>query len=234
MIKRQAMFCTVLILLTAVSTGHAADKYSWKQVDVQDGCRIFTSPVAGKDYIASRATCLVPARMEVLAAILRDIPGFPAWMHDCKETKMLKILDDEEDVLVFWLRQHIDLLSDRDMVLKSRTVLDVQSGTSLIYTDSTSDLTYDSGKGYVRMPSFHSLWTLQWVDRENTRVTFMIDPDLGPGVPTGMANSKIKTNPYITIKNMMKMARQPKYIEAAKASKYNKLTEKFARSGHTN
>ena len=232
--KRNVTIYAVLMFLMVISTGYAADPYQWKQVDVQDGCRIFTSPVAGKDYIAAKATCLIHARIEVLATILRDIPNFPAWMHDCKETKVLKTLDDEEDVFIFWLRQHVDLLTDRDMVLKSRTVIDLQNGTNLIYTDSTRDLIYDSRKGYVRMPSFHSLWTLQWVDRENTQVTFMIDPDLGPGVPSGMANGKIKTNPHITIRNMMKMAGQPKYIEAAKTSKYNKIAEKFVKSGHKN
>ena len=232
--KRHVIIYAVLMLLMVNTNGHAAEKYLWKQVDAEDGCRIFTSPVAGKGYIAAKATCLIHARMDVLASVLRDIPSFPTWMHDCKETKVLKTLDDEEDILIFWLHQHVDLLTDRDMVLKSRTVVDTKNGTSFIYTDSTGEIFYDAGKGYVRMPSFHSLWTLQWVNRESTMVTFMIDPDLGPGVPEGAANRKIKTNPYITIKNMMKMAAQPKYIEAAKTSKYNKMAEKFAASGPKN
>jgi len=234
MSKRQVTVYAVSMFLMMISSGYAADQYQWKQVDAQDGCQMYTCPIAGKDYIAAKATCLIHARMEVLATILRDIPGFPVWMHDCKESKVLKTLDDKEDVLIFWLRQHIDLLTDRDMVLKSRTVVDMQNKTLLIYTDSTRDLIYDSGKGYIRMPSFHSLWTLQWVDHGITRVTFMVDPDLGPGVPSGIANSKIKTNPCTTIRNMMKMARQPKYIDAAKTSKYRKIAEKIDKSDYLN
>lgn len=82
------------------------------------------------------------------------------------------------------------------------------------------------------MPSFHSLFTLQWVDREHTRITFVIDPDLGPGVPSGMANSTIKSTPFKSLQSMMKMVKKSKYIEAAKTSKYNKMAEDFLRAGH--
>ncbi len=233
MSKRNIGFTVVLMmLLIVVSTGFAADKYQWKLAEKKDGCEIYTSPVAGKDYIAAKATCLIPARIEVLATILRDIPNYKSWMHDCKDTKMLKVVDDEKDVFIFWLRQHVDFLTDRDMVLKSKVVIDMQNGTNLIYADSTKDMTYDSGKGYVRMPSFYSLFTLQWKDRENTLVTFMVDPDLGPGVPTGIANSKIKTTPFHSLKNMMKKVKDSKYIEAAKTSKYNKMAEEFVKAGH--
>jgi hypothetical protein len=108
----------------------------------------------------------------------------------------------------------------------------MKGGTNLVYGDSTNDMSYDSGKGYVRMPSFYSLFTLQWVDRENTKVTFMIDPDLGKGVPVGIANATIKKIPYKTLKNMMKMVKEKKYIETAKTSKYNKMAEDFVKAGH--
>jgi len=86
------------------------------------------------------------------------------------------------------------------MVLKSKTVIDQKNGTNLVYGDATNDMSYNAGKGYVRMPSFNSLFTLQWVDRENTKVTFMVDPDLGEGLPVGIANGMIKTTPFKTLK----------------------------------
>jgi hypothetical protein len=233
MSRRNVVITVVMMLLILATTGFAADKYQWKLVDTEDNCQIYTSAVAGKEYIAAKATCLIPARIEVIGTILRDIPNYPEWMQDCKETKMLKTVDDQNDVFIFWLRQHVKLLTDRDMVLKSRTVIDdMKNGTNLVYADSTKELPYDSGKEYVRMPSFYSLFTLQWVDRENTRVTFMVDPDLGKGLPAGITNSIIKTIPLKSLKNMMKMAQKPKYIEAAKTSKYNKMAEDFMKAGH--
>jgi hypothetical protein len=232
MAQRNVIVTVVLMLLIVASTSFAADKYQWKLVDTENDCQIYTSAVAGKEYIAAKTTCLIPARIEVIGTILRDTLNYPEWMHDCKETKMLKVVDEQNDVLIFWLRQHVTLFADRDVVIKSRTVIDNQSGTNLVYGDSTNDIPYDSGKGYVRMPAFNSLFTLQWVDRENTKVTFMVDPDLGKGLPAGIANGMIKTTPLKTLKNLMKMVKKSKYIEAAKTSKYNKMAEDFVKAGH--
>ena len=109
--------------------------------------------------------------------------------------------------------------------------MDPSKGQDIIYADLTNEIPYDSGKGYVRMPSFHSVWTLDWIDREHTRVTFMIDPDLGAGLPKGIANGKIKDTPIKSLKKLMKMVKNPKYIEAAKTSKYNKLIEEGIKNG---
>ena len=82
------------------------------------------------------------------------------------------------------------------------------------------------------MPSFSSLFTLEWIDREHTRVTFMIDPDLGKGIPIGIANNTIKSTPLKTLKKMTKMVKLSKYIESAKTSKYNKFAEDYVKAGH--
>ena len=233
MAKRNFIITVVLMLLIIVSTSFAADKYQWKLVDTEDGCQLYTSEVAGKDYIAAKTTCLIPARIEVIGTIIRDIESYPEWMEDCKATKMLKVVDDANDVLIFWLHQHVTLLKDRDIVIKSRTSIDMNGGNNLIYADSTTELPYDSGKGFVRMPTFYSLYTLQWVDREHTKVTFMIDPDLGKGVPSGIANATIKKIPFKSLLKMKNiMIKKSKYIESAKTSKYNKMAEDFVKAGH--
>ena len=231
MAKRNFIITVVLMLLIVASTSFAADRYQWQLVDTEDGCQIYTSVVAGRDYVAAKTTCVIPARIEVVGVVLRDIATYPEWMEDCKETKILKTVDDENDVFIFWIRQHVTLLTDRDMVIKSRVKMNLEKGQDLIYGDLTNEMSYDAGKGYVRMPSFNSLFTLDWIDRENTRVTYMVDPDLGKGVPPSIANSVIKKTPYKSLKKMIKMVKMSKYIEAAKKSKYNKLAEDAIKAG---
>jgi hypothetical protein len=153
-------------------------------------------------------------------------------MEDCKETKVLKVVDDENDAFIFWFRQDIPLLTDRDMVLKSKAIIDMKKGQHIIYVDSTDEIPYDSGREYVRMPSFSSVWILEWVDREHTMVTFMIDPDLGGGVPKRITNHTIIKTPYRSLKRMMEEVKKHKYIEAAKTSKYNKLVEDAIKAGY--
>ena len=232
MAKRNFIITLVFMLLIIASTSFAAGKYQWELADTEDGCQIYTSVVAGRDYVASKATCVIPARMEVIGMVLRDIANYPEWMQDCKETKILKVVDDANDVFIFWFRQHITLLTDRDMVIKSKTIMRTEKGQNLIFADATNEVPYDPGKGYVRMPSFRSLFTLEWIDREHTRVTFMIDPDLGKGIPIGIANNTIKSTPLKTLKKMTKMVKLSKYVEPAKTSKYNKFAEDYVKAGH--
>ena len=231
MAKRNFIIMVVLTLLIAASTCFAADNYQWKLDSVENNCQIYTSTVPGKDYIAAKTTCVIPARMEVVGMVIRDIANYPEWMEDCKETKILKVLDDENDVLIFWFRQHITLFPDRDVVLKSKGKSNIEKGQYLFYGDPTNEMNYNSGKGYVRMPSLNSLFTLDWIDRERTRVTLMIDPDIGKGVPSLIANRLIKKSPYKSLRKMMKEVKKSKYIESAKTSKLNKIVEDGIKSG---
>jgi hypothetical protein len=232
MTKKSFITTIVLMLFIVATTGFAADKYQWKLNDTENNCQIYTSTSPGKDYIAAKTTCVIPARIETVGVVLRDIANYPKWMEDCRETKMLKVVDAENDVFIFWFRQHIPLKTDRDMVLKSTLNLDLKNGKDIINADLTKEIPYEAGKGYIRMPSFNSVWTLEWVDREHTRVTFMIDPDLGNGIPKFVANPIIKNTPYKSLKRMMKIVKDSKYIEEGKTSRYNKLVEEVIKGGY--
>ncbi|OHD64198.1 MAG: hypothetical protein A2176_00995 [Spirochaetes bacterium RBG_13_51_14] len=234
MLKRNGIVIAVLMLCVAVfSSGiQSAERYQWKLEKTKDGCQMYTTTVPGKEYIASKCVCVIPAKMEVIGVILRDIPNFPEWMNDCKATKLLKTVDDVNDVFIFWFRQHVPLLTDRDMVLKSSVVQNYNKGWSRITANLTKEMNYDVNKGYVRMPFFTSEWLLEWIDREHTRATFMIDPDLGKGLPVGMSNGIIKDTPYKTMMNLMKMVKLQKYIDSASKSKYRTMVENGIKAGN--
>lgn len=234
MLKRNSIIImAVLFFITVLTTGtRSGVKYDWKFDSNKNGCQIFTSKVPGKDYIAAKCICVVPAKMEVVGMVIRDILNYPAWMSDCTATKMLKIVNDQQDVFLFWFHQHIPILTDRDMLLKSSVILNYPEGWCYIGANSTNEISYDANKGLVRMPSFTSEFLLEWIDRENTRITFMIDPNLGKGIPTSIANSTIKGIPYKSLMGLMKMAKMEKYIESGKTSKYNRMITEAIKAGY--
>ena len=215
----------------AVSNTEPANKYNWELERTDGNCKSYSSVVAGKEYLAAKAVCDVPARMEVMGMILHDIEYFPEWMSDCKATKILKVENDEKDVIVFWLHQHIPILKDRDMVLRSTNLIDYAKGINLIEARSTDDIKYDSGKSVFRMPSFYAQYRLEWIDREHTRVTYLIDPDLGPGLPIGISNSTIRKIPIKSMEGMMKAAKEKKYAEGARNTKYAAWVEEAIKLG---
>ncbi|OHD67654.1 MAG: hypothetical protein A2W19_11310 [Spirochaetes bacterium RBG_16_49_21] len=227
MFKKGHVYAIVMIIfIAAMSSGSwSADKYKWKLEGTSDGIQTYTSEVPGKEYIAAKCIGVIPAGMDVIGVVLRDIANYPQWMYDCSATKVLKVVNDQADTFIFWFHQHVPLLTDRDMILKSYVVNNYPKGWSDIRASSSNEMNYEGKKGLVRMPSFYSQFLMEWVDKDHTRVTFMIDPDLGKGLPTGMSNSTIRKSPYKSLQGLAKMVKLQKYIDEAKTSKYKKMID---------
>lgn len=204
------------LVVAAPALAQTSAERAWRAEEAVDGCQVTTREVPGRPYVAARASCIVPAELEVVARVLRDIERYPEWMQDCSQTKILKVVDRERDVYVFWFRQHIALFADRDMVLRSEVPVH-EKDRRVIRATSTNDTSYDAGRGYVRMPSFASEWVLERVGAQQTRVSFMIEPDLGAGLPTGIANSVIAKTPLQSIRQgLTRMAKRPEYLAQAR------------------
>jgi hypothetical protein len=223
MLKKKLIIIVALMLVSLSLTIFPADEYKWILTRTINGCQIYTSVVSGKEYIAAKATCVIPAGIEIVSEVLRDIPNYPKWMEGCAETRVLKAYDPENDGYIFWYHLAVPIVTDRDMILKCSVRMDIKEGKNVIYTRSTKEIPYNAGKGYVRMPSFTSMWVLEYIDIKNTRATFMIDPDLGKGIPISVANHRISTMPYKSLMKMKKMVRDPQYIDKGNSSKYKVL-----------
>lgn len=206
----------LLGIAAAPAAAQAPDGYRWTVEEAVDGCELASGPVEGKPYVAARSVCVVPAPLDAVAAVLVDIERYPDWMQDCSQTKLLKVVDRARDAYVFWYRQHVALFSDRDMVLRSELVVR-EEDRRVIRAFSTSDVPYDAGRGYVRMPSFYSEWVLERIDAGRTRVSFLIDPDLADGLPVGLANATIRKTPLQTLRGLARMVALPRYAGQARA-----------------
>lgn len=195
----------------------AEDRYEWKTAAKEAGCELVTSKVAGKKFIAAKATCTIGARLHDIGGILRDIPAYPRWMSDCTTTTMLEVVDREKDIYVFWYRQHIPVFADRDIVLRSEVAHEKVDGKDVysIIAASTDDATFDARRGFVRMPSFTSEWRLEEIDAEHTRVSFMIDPDLGEGIPPSWTTTRITQTPFKSIQGLIRVLKERQQLLGA-------------------
>jgi len=221
------LFClTFLLPHTSTQT-----KYNWKFDRETDGCQIFTSEVPNQRFIASKCVSIINARIDEIGVVLRDIQNFPAWIPDCIMSRILMTLNDEKDIIIFYLQQKIPILANRDMVLKTNVVLNYDKGHAYIGVDQTGNVNYPSPDGFIRMEGFNCSWFLEYIDREHTRATYIINPNLGGKVPGAFANHRIKELSYKTMLGMKRIVKEPKYIEAAKTSKYRKLLDESIKSG---
>ncbi|OYU44929.1 MAG: hypothetical protein CFE44_10275 [Burkholderiales bacterium PBB4] len=207
-------------------------RYQWKLDSTIDSCKSYSSEVAGKPFIAAKIVCDMPIRMEVVGMILRDIENYPKWMSGCEATKMVKLEDNANDNFVFWWRHHIPVLQDRDTVLRVTTYINLAKGFELVDVRSTEDVAYRPDERLVRMPSAMTPFKLEWIDREHTRVSWMLDLNVGDGVPPSIANSFIKRIPAKSMSGLAKMATEKKYIDGAPSTRYGQLVEEALKLGY--
>lgn len=207
-------------------------KYQWKLDSSSDSCKSYSSDVAGKPFIAAKIVCEMPIRMEVIGMILRDIESYPRWMSGCKATRTVKVEDAANDTFVFWWHHHIPVLQDRDIVLRVTTSINLSKGFELVDVRSVEDIQYSPDPSLARMPSALTPFKLEWIDREHTRVSWMIDLNVGDGVPSAIANSIIKNIPSKSMAGLARMAKEKKYIDGAKMSRYGQLVEEAIVRGH--
>lgn len=201
-----------LLLAASPAVAQTPVPAPWRSEGLVDGCEVSTRAVRGSDTVAARTSCVLAADLESIARVLHDVERYPEWMQHCSQTKVLKVLDRERDVFVFWVRQHVALFGDRDMVLRNEVAVRDQD-RRIIRASSTSEATYDAGARLVRMPSFASEWVLERVGDGSTRVTLVVDADLGPGLPTGIANAVLaRTLPRSIRQGLTRMATRPEYV----------------------
>jgi len=167
--------------------------------------------------------------MEVLLEVLMDIPSYPQWMYDCKQTIPLKQEGDLYRVLYF--AQGVPLGSpDRDAVIAATTVTDFDHGTSVTTLQSIDNYPFslDSGNKDAgqynpnkykadrqRMNEFSGKFELKMIDRHHTWVRYTAFTDPAGFAPRFIVKGVIRKVSFNTVREWRRMAKEQKYIEAA-------------------
>jgi hypothetical protein len=153
-------------------------------------------------------------------------------MSGCEETRMLKVEDPANDTFVFWWHHHIPILQDRDTVLRATTTINLAKGFELVDVRSADDFKYSPDDRLARMPSAWTPFKLEWIDREHTRVSWMLDLNVGSGVPPPIANAIIKQIPRKSMAGLARMVTDKRYLDGARASRYGQLVDEAIKLGY--
>ena len=129
------------------------------------------------------------------------------------------------DVHIFHVEQATPVISDRDVVLKSEIIID-SIGQKVISRFYKIDYPLPPREGIVRMNSMQGSYIFEWAGRELTKLTFIIDCDINSSIPAWSVNPEIEKSAYSYIQAIKKVAKQKKYIERGKKSKYKVEIEK--------
>jgi hypothetical protein len=204
-----AVYSVILSFLVAMPAGVMAAS-DWKLAIQKDGIDVSIRPVKGSDFDEFMGTADIDASIDVVYAVLKDIPAATQWMADCKENREIRKIDEHTSVQ-FNITKAPWPVSDRETLCIVTEKKDEKTGKITFEFHETNDPSVPVGKGNVRMPEISGQWVLTPIDRNYTKVVYTVKSNPGGSLPKSLANMKSKDIPYNTLMGLKMMVKKDKY-----------------------
>lgn len=209
-----AAYSVLLIFLVAMPTDVTAAS-DWQLAIQKDGIDVSTRPVKGSDFDEFMGSTDIDASIDVISAVLIDIPAATQWMADCKENREIRKID-EHTSMQFNITKAPWPVSDREALCIVTGKRDENTGKITFEFHGTNNPSVPIGKGNVRMPEISGQWVLTPINRDHTKVFYTVKINPGGSLPKSLANMKSKEIPYNTLMGLKMMVKKDKYKKVAK------------------
>ncbi|MCO6059321.1 START domain-containing protein [Pseudomonas sp. MOB-449] len=185
--------------LFAASVAQAEE---WKLAKDEDGIKVFLSEVPGSRYKAYRGVVVMKADIATLRALQEDVAGSCAWIHECKDQKLLKSEGPQS-----WTYTRFNTpwpVTPRDSVIHVTSQLGADGSVMRILEGVPKYL--PESNGYVRVTQVDGFWKLVPKGVGEVEVTYQVHTEPGGSVPSWLANSFVVDAPFNTLKAMRQRA----------------------------
>jgi hypothetical protein len=217
--------CLSLIGLVITPAWCAAEP-EWQLYRDQEGIQLYSRPLPNSDFLEFKAVTIMETEIEAVGIVLRDVSAYPQWMPGCKRIDVVERFD-ENNMIVHYVRKMPWPLTDRDLVLNVRTQINWEVGAFTVQMSPIDDPRIRPQAGLTRMKNMVGQWLVKYVDREHTRVTYIFRADPALALPASIINNDMQDFPYQTLRGMQAILREPRYIEAERASQDREVLERY-------
>ena len=193
----------IIVGLTALSNMALAE--DWKVAKEEEGIKVSLSDVAGSKYKAYRGVALIKAPVATIVKLQEDVAGSCAWIHECKQQKLLKHEGDQS-----WTYAQFNTpwpVTARDSVLHITTE---QGADGSVTRKIEAAPTYrPEEQGFVRVAAADGFWKLV-PKGVATEVTYQLHTEAGGSVASWLANKFVVEAPFNTLKALKEKAEAAK------------------------
>jgi ribosome-associated toxin RatA of RatAB toxin-antitoxin module len=209
----------VFMVVPAMADGEKKAEAQWEQYKSDDGIIGYKRQVEGSKYLETRAETVADFPIEVLLDVLVDIPSYPQWMHECKDSVLLKQEGELNRELYF--AQGVPLGSpDRDAVIRAITTIDWDTTRVETVLENIPDHPYqhpvdENARERQTMKKFKGVWDLAKLDQNRTKVIYTTYTDPGGFAPKFVVNKVIRKVSFRSVKGLLAMAKHEKYQAAS-------------------
>jgi hypothetical protein len=187
--------------IAAVSSVYSA--VEWQKVLSKDDIDVYTRAVTDSECNEFKGETTIDAPGDVCVSVLKDVSSQTQWMPDTKTAKLVRSLEEMNDVLY-----HVTAmpwpLQDRDSVVQ-RDFLSEPDGMIVNFkavTDPNAPETEDN----LRINELTGQWIFRTIDDSHTHVTYSMRCNPGGNIPISVVNMMSKSLPYETLLGMKQIA----------------------------
>lgn len=181
-----------------------AQAEEWRLAKEEAGIQVFLRRIPGSGYQAYRGVVTLKTDMARLLALQRDVAGSCAWIHACREQKLLGHEGEQ-----YWIYTRFDTpwpVAPRDSVLRVTTRHGADGSVTRILHGIAGYL--PPQPGYVRVSKVEGRWTLTPKAGGEVEVVYQVYIEPGGSVPPWLANSFVVDAPYNTLFALRRLAEQ--------------------------
>lgn len=203
------------LLITGQLT--AAAEGDWVFVEERRGVTIQSRKVAGHAESEFKGSRIINHPLEVVGAVLADIPAYPRWFLNC--TQATKIPGKQYSDLNFLLYIIIAPpwpLWNREVIYDARTRIDIGSGIIMVWGKALQDDTIPVKEKHVRVTDSTIEWKLERLDDNRTRLSFAERINIGGSIGSFLSDAGCKKTIFESLVNFGRIVSDPKYTALGK------------------
>jgi hypothetical protein len=223
--KTLSLLLFISALLISEETIIAADE-NWVFIEERQGVTIHSRKVAGHAESEFKGTRIINQPVEVIGAVLADIPSYTRWFFNCTRAK--KIPDQTSTDLNFLLYIVVETpwpLWNRDVIYDAGTTVDIPSGKIMVWGKALQDAAVPIKENHVRVTDSAIEWNLERLDDNRTMVSFTKRINIGGSIGSYLSDAGCRKTIFESLVSLGRIASDPKY-----AAMGNRLKEKFGKS----
>jgi hypothetical protein len=218
-------------MIIAIPFLAAADDVSWRFQQEVNGVSIYKRPFPDSDVAMFKGISIVDASVAVIAEILRDLPAYPQWMANVMLGRVEKYFDPNS-MIVYNIIDFPWPATDRDAVLKSETSVDDKSGEIIVTSRAMANYPLPKNEKLVRTDKLIQKFVLEFIEKDKTRVSYIIHIDPKGNLPASLVNTVLKDVPGKSLANLKHMVRKDKYQQADPLDQNNLETTRKVVAAH--
>ncbi|MDF1644898.1 MAG: START domain-containing protein [Pseudomonadales bacterium] len=215
---RLALWCVLVVILSTPIFAESAEPHnnaeaSWILRKTEAGIRVYTRSNHGSPLDEFKGIIELKSKLSSLVALVRDSDRTKDWIYRSGGTQVLETISPYEQIL-----RSVTLspwpVSDRDVILKASYH---QNPNTLAITIELRSVDHVAPKqpGYVRMLQLKGKWVFTPLTNGMVQVIYQVRVNPGGSIPGWLAGSSSVDTPFVTLKKMRELLKEPTYADAS-------------------